>query len=456
MAATIEDFLACFAESSGQDLTHFAQWYEQAGTPLVTVATQFDAKSGTLTIDLSQATAPTPGQPTKVPMVIPVRFGLVSDAAAGGLTTHDDLVLLDTASKRLTFEGLTSRPVASLFRGFSAPVRIEQDLTDSELITLFVHDSDTFNRWQSLQTVVTRALMRGTQAARDGIPPGVPGNVVDALRTFLSRHAMADPAFAAQVLQAPGESDMAREIGRDVDPDAIHAARRAVRAGLGKSLADELKSLLRQTGMQAAYSPDAASAGRRALLLECLSLLVAGSDDDAIATAAAMVASGDNLTLRMGGLTALAQAPGEAREQAIARFGARYSGEPLVLDKWFALQASIPETGTLQRVETLLAHPGFELTNPNRARSLIGAYAANPTQFHRTDGAGYAFISRMILALDARNPQVAARIAGAFKTWRNLEAARQAKAGAALEKLSRETLSRDVADIINRALERSN
>jgi aminopeptidase N len=457
MAATIEQFLACFADASGKDLAHFAQWYEQAGTPQLVASGRFDAATGTYTLDLAQSTPPTPGQPRKQALPIPIAFGLVGrqgDLATTAEGVMDGLILLDRPSMSVTFTGLSEKPTPSLLRGFSAPVRLELDLSDQELIALAIRDSDPFNRWQALQTVALRALTRSVEAIRADEVPGVTGALVEAFGAFLRGQALADPAFAAQVMALPSEGDIAREIGQDVDPDAILAARRGLRRSIGRSLSADLVSLHKGLAPQAAYSPDAASAGRRALRQEVLGFLIAADGESGTALALEAFHAADNLTERFGALAALCQAATPERERALETFGKRYAGEPLVLDKWFALQASIPEEGALDRVRKLMAHPAFDIGNPNRARALIGGFASgNPSQFNRPDGKGYDFLADSALTLDRRNPQVAARLLGAFKTWRMLEPKRRAAAEATLRRVeAHKNLSRDAADIVERAL----
>ncbi|CAH1671350.1 aminopeptidase N [Chelatococcus asaccharovorans] len=456
-AATIEDFLGCFAEASGRDLGHFAQWYEQAGTPVVTASGQYDAAAGTYRLTLSQATPPTPGQPTKAPMVIPIVLGLVGasgDALPIATTNEatvdaDGLFVLDSANATITFTGLTERPVPSLLRGFSAPVRLESELNDDDLIVLFRHDSDPFNQWQAGQTLATRlilAAMRGeTVNTRFG----------EALGHFLDSDARNDPAFAAQVLALPSEADIARDIGRDINPTAIHNARLAVKRALGAELAPHLNALHGALQSSEAYRPDAANTGRRALRNAALDLLAAGDATEGAARATAQFDEADNMTERLGALAVLVLIPGAARDHALATFAARYGDNPLVLDKWFALQAGIPEEGTLDRITELARHPAFSMGNPNRIRALFGSFAmTNATQFNREDGRGYDLIADTVLALDARNPQVAARLLTAFRTWRVLEPIRRGKAEAALRRVAAtQGLSPDVSDIAGRSLE---
>ncbi len=457
-AATIEEFLACFAEASGRDLGHFAQWYEQAGTPTVNARGHYDAEAKIYRLALTQATPPTPGQPEKAPQLIPISLGLVgrsgteialSPAATAG--HMPGVFVLDGPSATLTFTHVPERPVPSLLRGFSAPVRLEIDLEEDDLLVLFRHDSDPFNQWQSAQTVATRAILRAVGA---GTPPVPDRRMADALRHFLAMRAGSDPAFAAQVLALPTEADIAREIGHDVDPDAVHRARRLVKVEIGAALAAELAELYGKLSTQEPYAPDAAGAGRRALRNACLDLFAAGLPAEGEELAMRQFRGADNMTDRFAALGVLSHLPGTARETALAEFAERFRGNALVLDKWFSLQAMIPEPETLERVRGLMRHPAFSMGNPNRVRSLIGSFAmANLTQFNRPDGAGYDFLADTVIALDARNPQVAARLLTAFRTWKMLEPARRAQAEKALRRVADTPgLSPDVADISGRSL----
>lgn len=458
-AATIEEFLACFAETSGRDLTQFARWYEQSGTPTIVASGRYDATARSYTLDLAQTTAPTPGQPEKQPVVLPVALGLVGKAGDLPLSTAsasyagDGLIVLDQPSLSVTFNDVAEPPIPSLLRGFSAPARLELDLSDAELLRLFSADSDAFNRWQALQTVATRALVAAGRdpSRRDALI--ATGELAEALGGFLQAHAPADPAFAAQVLRLPAQSDIAREIGGNVDPDAIHAAHRGLSAEIGHKLGAHLLELRDILNTKSAYSPDATSAGRRALRNEALGLVALAAPDTGARLATAQFAAADNLTDRLAALAAMTLVPGDAREALIARFAQTYAAEPLVLDKWLMAQALIPEPGTLDRVRMLMQHPAFSLGNPNRVRALIGGFAANMTQFNRPDGEGYAFVADMVIALDRTNPQVASRLLGSFKSWRMLEPGRRALAEAKLAMVAQTpNLSRDVADIAERTL----
>ncbi|CAM5182229.1 aminopeptidase [Bosea thiooxidans] len=459
-AATIEEFLACFAESSGQDLAHFARWYEQAGTPTITASGRYDAAAKRYTLDLKQSTPPTPGQAEKLPVVLPIRLGLVGALGDLPLQTSsnayagDGLVVLDDAALSITFEEVTEAPTPSLMRGFSAPARLDLDLPDAALLRLFSTDSDAFNRWQSLQTIAVRALVAaGKPGSNQQALAATAGALGAAFDGFLKTDALADPAFAAQVLRLPSPADIAREIGRDVDPDAVFAAHRSLSAAIGEALLGNLPGLRAALATTGPYRPDAASAGRRALRNELLGLAALAEPAEGARLCEEQFAAADNLTDRLAALAAMTLVPGARREALIDRFAEAYAGEPLVLDKWLMAQALIPESETLERVKRLMQHPAFSLGNPNRVRALIGGFAANLTQFNRADGEGYGFVSDIVIALDRSNPQVASRLLGSFKSWRMLEPGRRRLAQEALGTVARTpNLSRDVADIAERAL----
>ena len=458
-AATVEDFMGCFAESSGRDLSEFFRWYVQAGTPKVEASTRYDLATRRLTLDLRQSTAPTPGQPEKRPLVIPIAFGLVApDGADQPIRTAPDhglaaqererrVIELTTLERRVVFTDVGPGTVPSLLRGFSAPVKLVTDASDDDLLTLATHDSDPFNRWEAVQRMLTRLLLDGAAGG-----PTDPARLRPALAAAVAA-GPGDPAFAAQVLALPSEGDLAREIGRDVDPDAVFRAREAVRAGIGAMLGTEFRCVLTMAQDAGPFSPDAAGAGRRAFRNAALLLLAAAHPDEGGALAERQFETADNMTDRFASLVALSLSPGDRRERALGSFYRSFEGEPLVIDKWFGLQAAIPEPGTAERVKALMSHPAFSMATPNRVYALIGGFAGNATQFNRADGAGYDLVADVVLALDPKNPQVAARMLNAFRSWRIMEPARRTHAEAALHRIAAQpTLSADVKDIVTRSL----
>jgi aminopeptidase N len=449
-AATVEQFIQCFADASGRDLTQFMRWYWQAGTPRVTANGMHDAARKTYTLTVKQELPPTPGQPSKEPMVIPLSTGLVGQ---DGSDIARDVLVLDQLKRAFEFTGVAERPVPSINRGFSAPIQLVTDLTGDDLAFLAARDGDPFNRWQALQTIAMRLLIDNVTALRAGKAPRSDDRLMVALAALLEDSSL-EPAFVALALVPPGEGDVAREIGRDIDPDAIHRARAGLRAEIGERLAPALSTLYQRLTVAGGYRPDATSAGRRALHNVALDLMAARAAPAAIARAALQYRSADNMTDRMAALATLSLHAVPEREAALADFFQRYAADALIVDKWLSLQAMIPQSDTLDKVRRLTAHPAFSFANPNRVRALIGTFAqANPTQFNRADGAGFDFVADTVLALDPKNPQVAARLATAFRTWRTLEAGRRAKAEAALKRIKAAPgLSRDLADIAERAL----
>ena len=459
-AATVEQFIQCFADVSHRDMTQFMRWYSQAGTPQVTVAGRFDPAAKTYTLEIKQSIPPTPGQPDKAPMVIPLALGLVGKdgrdlplTLAGGGKLDRGVLVLEQPAQSFTFTGLAERPVLSINRGFSAPIRLDSDLSGDDLAFLAARDSDPFNRWQALQTTSMRLLIDNVARLRAGQAPRSDDRLMVALAAILE-DARLEPAFVALALVPPGEGDVAREIGRDIDPDAIFQARRALRAEIGARLGPALTTAYERMTVPGGYSPDAKSAGRRSLRNVGLDLLAAAASADGIARALRQYRAADNMTDRMAALATLSLHDVPQRHDALADFYRRYAADALVIDKWFSLQAMIPQPDALEQVRALTGHPAFSMANPNRVRALIGAFAqGNLTQFNRADGASYEFVADSVLALDAKNPQVAARLATAFRSWRTLEEGRRGKAEAALQRIkAAPNLSRDLADIVERAL----
>jgi aminopeptidase N len=458
-AVTIEDFVQSFAEATDVDLWQFMRWYRQAGTPEVNVTVRHDPAARTCTLEVQQATPPTPGQPVKEPMTIPLAVALLDTngremplVMADGSTPKRGVLTLTKPAETFVFTGLSERPVPSLNRGFSAPIKLTIERNADDLRFLAARDTDPFNRWQALQTLATGVLIDNVTRRHDGGAQRDKG-LIEALASVLADHTL-EPAFAALALTLPSEADIARDIGNDVDPGAIFRERTTLRAVLGAELAEAMWLTYRRMTSSQPYSPDAASAGRRALRNCCLDLLVASGDKAARALAVEQFTAADNMTDRLAALATLSLQDVPERDSALEAFYARYQSDALVIDKWLALQAAIPEARTLDRVRSLTSHKAFSFSNPNRVRSLIGTFAqTNLTQFNRADGLGYDFVADCVLALDPKNPQVAARLMTAFRSWRALEPVRRAKAEATLRRVAKNAgLSRDVRDIVDRSL----
>jgi aminopeptidase N len=456
-AVTCDDFAQAVADANpdsqlAQRLDQFKRWYSQAGTPRVKVQTHFDAVSGIYTLTLSQSCAPTPGQPEKLPVVIPVALGLL-DAEGRELTSG--MHVLTQASETLTFPGYQSEPVPSLLRGFSAPVILEYDFSDQQLLALLAHDTDPFNRWEAAQRLATGRALTFIRS-ETGVQLDAP--YLDAMRTVL-RHPTLDAAFKELVLTLPAETYIAEQLDV-VDPQRIHAVREAMREQLAQALLPDWEWAYEAHRESGAYSPDPGSSGRRALAGLALThlCLAARSSRDAIWPGKAYQRFKDasNMTDRFNALAALVTTGHELAAPALQRFHAMFKNEPLVLDKWFALQAGAPDRGgnILPIVKQLMAHPDFNIRNPNRARSVIFSYcSANPGAFHRSDAAGYVFWGDRVIELDGINPQVAARLARSLDRWKKLaEPLRGAAREAIARVAAKPDLSNDVREVVSRAL----
>jgi aminopeptidase N len=410
-ATTVEAFIQCFAETSGQDLGPFFAWYEQAGTPKVRLEATYDAAARALDVQLEQATAPTPGQPEKRALPIPVAFGLLDED--GRPLRETEVVVIDAPSRRLRIENVDRAPVISALRGFSAPVNLATDAPAKDAYVLLASDPDLFNRWESGQ-----GLARDLILARAAGRPDEVGEerYAEALERALKDQS-ADDAFKALLLYPPSEADLA-VIAAPADPAAIHAAREALRTRMAAHLDAALRDLhgrLQDTGP---FSPDAAQAGRRALRNAAIDLMAANPTPLNRERARAHYDGAGNMTDAIGGLTALMAIGGEAFDAALSHFYERWRDEPLVIDKWFALQARDPSEGALGRVLGLTAHPAFEAKNPNRLRALVATFATgNPARFHDPSGAGYRFLADQVLAVDGFNPSVAARLIEPLGQW---------------------------------------
>jgi aminopeptidase N len=459
-AACVEDFIACFSDANGVDLAQFKLWYSQAGTPELAVRGNYDAAHKTFRLEVSQVVPPTPGQSAKQPMSIPLAFGLVGRngkdlplVLAGGRRFEDNILRISAPNEIFEFEGIDERPVPSLNRGFSAPVKLSTNLGDEDFLFLAGNDSDPFNRFDATSTLAMRYLVTNSAAFQEGRKPEAPDALIAALDKTLEDERQ-DPAFVAQVIAVPSESDIAHEIGANVDPDAILAARRDLRRRLGAALGAQSEKFYTKFSKPEPYSPDAANAGRRALKNACLDLMAVNGTRTAIELAYRQFSKSDNMTDRFASLYILTGHDVPERERALSEFHDKFRDDPLVIDKWLSVQAQIPEPATLDRVHKLMTHPAFSMNNPNRVRALIGSFAGgNSSQFNRADGAGYQFVANIAIELDPKNPQVAARLLSTFKNWRALEPKRRIAAELALKRVAATSgLSADSTDIVGRTL----
>ena len=441
-AATIEDWLSVFEETTGRDLSQFKLWYSQAGTPRVAVEESYS--DGTLTLTFEQSIPPTPGQKNKAPMVIPIAVGLLG---SNGDEVRDTVVLeLTEARQSFQFDGLSSKPVASILREFSAPVIIERKAPVAEREFLLAHDTDPFNRWDAGRDLVKAALIaliEEEQAPSRGL--------LDAL-TAMTLDQDLDPAFKALALGLPSEDDLAKslsEAGSVPDPMAIWAARETFTQLLAERLGADLPTLMARCEIDEPYRPDARQSGLRAFGLMALSLQ---SRLDGGRTAERAFEAATNFTNQFGALKILLRSQPETT--ASERFYTQWREEPLVIDGWFAAQvaASHPDK-TVDLVQDLAGHADFNWRNPNRFRALFRNFGSHVSGFHRADGAGYDLLADWLIRLDPVNPQIAARMCASFETWRQYDAGRQAKMRDAMLRISRsESLSRDSEEMLGRIL----
>ena len=457
-ATTIEAFVKCFEDANGVDLQPFQTWYLQAGTPEVTVKDSYDPASQTYRLTLSQHTAPTPGQQEKSALVIPVKFGLIGpngspmgwNSISGG-EVRDDVLLLSRPTATFEFKGVANRPVPSLFRGFSAPVKIASEASQADRLFLAQHDSDPFNRWQSLQDVSLK-LMLGAVGGREWSEPDIAA-LGDALAETIEAPTL-DPAFKALALAMPSELILARSIGTNIDPDRIREVRLKLLGDIVRRIEPRLIAAYAASRSDAAYAPDTAQSGRRSLKNQALSLLVNGGSAEGRSLAAEQYGRATNMTDRFGALSSIVAVWAPEAEALLGNFRALYTADPLVLDKWLLMSAMIPRRDVIDRIRAILGDPTFPANNPNRLRALLATFAnGNATQFARADGSGFRFIAGMVGELDPRNPQVAARLLTAFRSWRSYEPGRLAAAQSALESLrDGSRLSRNTNDILERTL----
>ncbi len=422
-AVTCDDFVQAMQDASGVDLTQFKRWYDVAGTPVLDCWGSFEGNAFVLNVKQSM------NPPFHIPLAVKI----------GG----EEKVLSVTGKEQsFRFQNLKAKPVPSLLRGFSAPVILNYPYSEDELVHLLAHDDDPFNRWEAAQRLATEIILR-----RGGKPTE---KFLNSISILLKEK---DPAFIAEVLALPSETFLAEQMDV-VDPDALHASRNALRKALASHLKDSFLEIYGKQKVEGPYSPDAASMGKRALRNLALSYLMELETSDVVALCYEQFGQSDNMTEQSAALTALVNSTNVSqRALALETFYDQWQDEPLIVDKWLAVQASSRLPGTLARVSELLSHPAFDIKIPNKVYSLIRAFSVNHVRFHAADGGGYTFLADQVLALDKLNPQVAARIARGFDRWKRFDPARQAKSKAQLERIREAAgLSRDVVEIVGKAL----
>ena len=454
-AVTCDDFRAAMADANGKDLTQFERWYDQPGTPTVKVATVYDAEARTFTLTLAQSRADMKGHAAFRPTLMPVTVALLAPSGQpiplkldGASDAPTERVLeLTEAEQSFTFRGVSERPVPSVLRGFSAPVRLEMERSPEDLAFLFAHDDDAFNRWDAGQALAERVILDLESGRVDSVDPAF----VEAWGQMLE-DAQLDGSLKSLAMSLPPERALAQKL-EPWDPERLHAAREKVIDALARAHEDKLVAIHAELAVAKPYAVEKADIDGRRLKNAALAYLCQLGDAH-LPKAEAQLDGADNMTDAQAAFSILSDAGGEWSKRAREKLYPEWKKDPLVLDKWFATQASAQADGTLDRVLELREHPDFTLSNPNRARSLVSALSMNPTAFHAADGRGYAFLGAQVEALHDKNPQIAARLVSALNGWRRLEPNRQALMRAELERLAKiEGLSKDVFEIVERALD---
>jgi aminopeptidase N len=460
-AVTCDDFRAALADANGADLTHLARWYGQAGTPQLEARGEWDAAARRYSLHLAQSLASAAGGSESDPLPIPVRIGLLGAdgrdlplRAPGerGDAPTTRVVVLEERSATFTFEGIAERPVPSLLRGFSAPVRLVTPRSRAELAFLFAHDSDPFSRWDAGQSLAQELLLELAADAAAGRPLALDPEYAAAIGRVLDDPAL-DGSLRALMLGLPNLRVLGEAMAT-IDYASLFAAREFVTAELARAHRSRFEAIARERAIDRPYRLERAAIDRRRLRNTALRYLAALGDDGWTHVALEQFEHADNMTDRQAALAILVDLPGAARDVPLARFYDEWRGDPLVLDKWFTVQAMSTRADTFERVAALAQHADFTLANPNRARALVASFAiGNPVRFHAEDGRPYAFLADAVLELDPRNPQLAARLAAAFGPWRRFAAALQDQMRAALTRIAAaKPISKDLYEIASRSL----
>ncbi|KAL2642323.1 hypothetical protein R1flu_009910 [Riccia fluitans] len=468
-AVTCEDFLAAMFDANDVHFPTFPVWYSQAGTPAVTVTSSYDAQARTFTLKCRQEVPPTAGQPEKTPMLIPLAVGLLDssgqdiplslvhdgetaiDLKVGGKPLKTAVLRIEKVEHEFRFKDIAGKPVPSLLRNFSAPVRLHTDTTDEDLLFLLAHDSDEFNRWEAGQTLGRKILLDLISRVQKGEELSIPDAYVEGLRSLLT-DASLDKDFITKAITLPGESELI-DLMTVADPDAIHTARRFVVRQLAQRLRQEFLQAVESNRSSDAYDPSHPHRARRALKNIALVYLASLDEPETTQLASQEYKTATNMTDQFAALAAIAQNPGDALTEALAHFYELWKHETLVINKWLALQAASDVPGNVKNVRNLLDHPAFDICNPNKVYSLIGGFFASAVNFHAKDGSGYELLGDVVIKLDKLNPQVAARMVSAFSRWRKFDEKRQSLAKEQLERITKlEGLSDNVYEIASKSL----
>ncbi|XP_022892915.1 puromycin-sensitive aminopeptidase-like isoform X2 [Olea europaea var. sylvestris] len=468
-AVTCEDFFAAMRDANGADFSNFLLWYSQAGAPRLNVVSSYNAEAGTYSLKFSQEVPATPGQPVKEPMFIPVAVGLLDSSGkdlplssvyhdgklesivCNGQPVHTTVLKVTKKEEEFIFNDVPERPVPSILRGYSAPVRLESDLTEADLFILLANDSDEFNRWESGQVLARKLMLSLVSDFQRNKPLVLNPQFVHGLRTILGDSSL-DKEFIAKALTLPGEGEI-MDMMEVADPDAVHAVRTFIKKQLASELKQEFLDTVKNNRSSEQYVFNHPNMARRALKNIALAYLGSLGDREVTELALHEYRTAKNMTEQFAALVALDQNPGKTQDDVLADFYSKWKHDFLVVNKWFALQAMSDVPGNVEHVRKLLNHPAFDICNPNKVYSLIGGFCGSPVNFHAKDGSGYKFLGEMVVQLDKLNPQVASRMVSAFSRWKRFDETRQNLAKAQLEMiLSANGLSENVYEIASKSL----
>lgn len=454
-AVTCDDFRAAMSDANATSFDSFDRWYSQAGTPELHVSRNWDEKKGEFTLSMKQLypelSGDIPGTVNRRPVPLPVRVGLLDAETGAELSEHSQVLLLESESDTFAFSGLNREPVASVLRGFSAPVRLRMDRSDTELAFLMAHDADSFNRWDAGQTLAKKLLLSAANDVARGRPLKMSAEFRDAFGRLLNDDSP-DESFKSLAITLPLESVLGQEMDV-IDPDALHTAHEFFRRTLAEVWLDDLITMYNQLAADGDYRNDQDSINRRRLKNVVLGYLATLQQPDIAALVRNQFDAADNMTDKQAALAILADLDGQDRERALAVFYDEYAGEPLVVDKWFTVQARSRRSDTINAVRQLTRHKDFSIENPNRVRSLLGAFTSNQVHFHCKDGSGYKLLTDFVLQIEANNPQLAARLVGALNSYRRFDSTRQSMMESELQRIDAHPgLCKDVREIVQRAL----
>ncbi len=459
-AATVEDFISSMAEANEIDLDQFMLWYSQAGTPQVMAKMDYNKRKQEATLTFTQAIPKTPGQSSKKPHHMPVKLGLIDKngkdiklKVAGKEPFSGDLLHLTKREQKVTFSGIKEKPTPSLFRGFSAPIQLNMSQSEKDLEFLAGNDSDLFNRWQASQTYATDLLVQLEKIVASGKKSRKGAKLAKILSNVLQDDAL-EPAYKAEFISLPTEGEIARQIGQNVNTKNIHNAKHMLLSGISKDIQDELLEAYKKHANKGKYTATANSVGKRSLRNQCLNLLAASGNKEITALVVDHYKKAKNMTDKMAALGILTHSNSDEREEIFCHFYEEFKDDHLVLDKWFSLQAMSSSDDTIEKIRALKKHPKFSLKTPNRVRALIAFFAqSNTMHFNCDSGEGYRLVAETVLELDSFNPQIAARLCGAFRSWRIMEPNRQKQAKKQLEIIAgHKKLSKDTYEIVTKTL----